>query len=240
MTSREDIRPILKHIIYMQMTEKVSSMSYDPKHSVGSILVRNDFTDIASIGYNGNNPSGTNKRDSLESGKSGFLHAEENMLVDATIPKIDRSNYTVYVTMTPCEMCAKRIDKYGVKRIITLNKYEGESAKKSYEIFNSAGIEHFYLKDIITSIYLNTELFKELSNVISDLILSNYNQSDLISELNILCYKQIDYFFEFDKSYLSKIKIKNIDIEKNMVSDSDYIMKKYMNSFFHTLYNTLK
>ena len=93
MNKNSENRKILKLLTFMKMCEQVASLSYDEKHQVGAILVKNDFSDVHAIGYNGNYSGGENERDSMEHGMSGYLHAEENMLFN-TVLKSQLLSYT--------------------------------------------------------------------------------------------------------------------------------------------------
>ena len=92
MTTKSKYRKILKYIIHMKIAEKFSYLSYDTKHQVASIAVRKDFKDIHKCGYNGNFEGGSNERDSLEHGNSGFIHAEENWLIKNNLDEYQLSN----------------------------------------------------------------------------------------------------------------------------------------------------
>jgi deoxycytidylate deaminase len=75
--------------IWSAFAVSISKRSYDPKHKVGAVIVADDNTQVLAIGYNGDQKGGPNKRDSLEVGKSGFIHAELNALIkcDYNFPK---------------------------------------------------------------------------------------------------------------------------------------------------------
>ena len=66
--------------IWMSLTLHVADRSRDPRLQVGSVVVTEDNTSVLAIGYNGDQQGGSNKPDSLEPGKSGFIHAEANAL----------------------------------------------------------------------------------------------------------------------------------------------------------------
>jgi len=100
-----------------------SLRSSDPKRKVGCIIVSLDNKRTISQGYNGDEPGGSNKRKSLETGESGFLHAEENALImsDGT----DQSDKKLYTTLSPCYTCAQRIVLNStIKEVIYLESYD--------------------------------------------------------------------------------------------------------------------
>ena len=107
--------------LWMEMATLVSLRSADEKTRVGCIIVSDDNTRVLSLGYNGDEKGGQNKRISLESGLSGFIHAEVNALI-----KLDyASNHKkiMYVTHSPCEMCAKAIVNANISKVIYDNFY---------------------------------------------------------------------------------------------------------------------
>lgn len=143
-SNKKQIRQIIKHIVMMKIAVDISKLSYDPKHRVGTILAKNDYTDINAIGYNGTYVGGENKRESMESGESGFIHAEANLLINTTLNRDTVKDYTVFLTLKPCMNCAKMLINKGVKRIVILDDYLNS---KSEELLQSVGIEAIYLKD---------------------------------------------------------------------------------------------
>ena len=64
--------------IWMEFAHSISKRSPDDKHKVGAVIITEDNTQVLSVGYNGDQKGGNNCRDSLETGKSGFIHAEIN------------------------------------------------------------------------------------------------------------------------------------------------------------------
>ena len=122
--------------IWMDFAHTISQRSVDPKYKVGAVIVNDENTQVLSIGYNGDQKGGTNKRDSMSVGKSGFIHAEINALI-----KCDY-NYSkdkkMYLTLSPCNICAKAIINAGIKEVIYDKLYEESDG---VTILKSAGIE---------------------------------------------------------------------------------------------------
>ena len=122
--------------IWMEFAESISKRSSDPKHKVGAIVVNSENTQVLSIGYNGDQKGGPNKRQSLETGQSGFIHAEINSLI-----KLDYNNpcrKKMYLTLSPCVVCAKAIVNAGIDEVIYSRLYlHGEVGIK---ILSDAGI----------------------------------------------------------------------------------------------------
>ena len=63
--------------IWMSVAKTISQRSIDPRHQVGAIIVTGDNTQLLALGYNGNYKGGPNERESLVSGQSGLIHAEQ-------------------------------------------------------------------------------------------------------------------------------------------------------------------
>jgi dCMP deaminase len=110
--------------IFSEICKQVSKLSYDPKYKVGAIIITDDFREVCAIGYNGNYKGGPNQRENLDTGGSGFLHAEENALYHLTKPWNERENLIMIVTHKPCRMCLKRIVNSGIKTVYFLEDYE--------------------------------------------------------------------------------------------------------------------
>ena len=102
--------------IWMDFAHTISQRSPDPKHKVGAVIVNDENTQVLSIGYNGDQKGGKNQRDSLEVGRSGFIHAEINALIkcDYNYPKSKK----MYLTLSPCNICAKAIINAGIKEVV--------------------------------------------------------------------------------------------------------------------------
>ncbi len=109
----------------MDFATSISRRSYDPRFQVGSIVVTNDNTQVLAVGYNGNYSGGPNEIESSEPGHSGMLHAEINCLL-----KMDYNNpkkKLLYVTLSPCRMCAKAIINAGIEEVIFDKEYRDTS-----------------------------------------------------------------------------------------------------------------
>ena len=122
--------------IWMDFAKSISKRSCDSKYQVGAVIVNSENTQVLSIGYNGDQKGGTNKRDSTETGQSGFIHAEINALI-----KMDYNNpckKKMYLTLSPCEVCAKAIVNAGIDELIYLEFYR--HGKNSIRILKDAGI----------------------------------------------------------------------------------------------------
>ena len=67
------------------------------------------------------------------------VHAEPNAILNATVPL---DNSTLYVTLFPCNECAKLIIQSGIKEVVyLLDKYhERDMFIASRRMFESAGV----------------------------------------------------------------------------------------------------
>lgn len=131
----EDVRPSWDRI-WMKMAHLIAERSIDPRLKCGVVIVSDDDTQVLSVGYNGNYKGGPNQVDSLEPGKSNFIHAEENALIklDFSFPRKKK----MYMNFSPCVMCAKKIINANIDYVI----YDGEyRIKDGIELLKSVGIE---------------------------------------------------------------------------------------------------
>jgi len=131
MTSRPDW-----DTVWIKTAKTIAERSCDPRHQVGTVIVTSDNTQVLSVGYNGNYAGGPNEPESSEPGESGLIHAEINALL-----KMDYNNpkdKILYVTLSPCKMCAKSIVNSGIKEVVFLEQYRDASG---IDILNDAGIK---------------------------------------------------------------------------------------------------
>ena len=120
----------------MSFAQTISLRSCDPRHQVGAVVVTEDNTQVLAVGYNGNYAGGPNEVESEAPGESGMLHAEINALL-----KLDYNNpkfKTMYVTLSPCRMCAKAIINSGIDRVIYRDEYRDLSG---VEILKGSGVQ---------------------------------------------------------------------------------------------------
>jgi dCMP deaminase len=128
-------RPEWNHV-WMEFAQIIARRSYDPRYQVGAVVVSDDNTQVLAIGYNGNYKGGPNAAESLTPGESGMLHAEINALL-----KMDYNNpksKILYVTLSPCRMCAKAIVNAGIQKVFYNEEYRDTS---SLNILRDSGIE---------------------------------------------------------------------------------------------------
>jgi dCMP deaminase len=66
------------------------------------------------------------------------IHAEQNVIVQASLNGVSLEGSTIYATHTPCNQCAKMLVNAKIKRYVSFGKYDDNSFK---ELFREAGIE---------------------------------------------------------------------------------------------------
>jgi len=126
----------------------VAERSTCRRHHVGAVAVKDKH--ILATGYNGA-PSGF--PDCLELGclrdelgiPSGTrqevcrgIHAEQNVIIQATLHGVSLEGSTIYATHTPCNQCAKMLVNAKIERYVSFGQYEDNSFK---DLFREAGIE---------------------------------------------------------------------------------------------------
>jgi len=133
---------------WMSIARVIAERSYDPRLKVGAIIVSSDNTQMLSGGYNGNYAGGPHEHESPEPGMSGFIHAEINALL-----KLDFNNPKekhMYLTHSPCRMCAKCIINAGIKRVVYGEAYRDPSGVK---LLQGVGIKTMTLEDAVLLAY---------------------------------------------------------------------------------------
>lgn len=134
--------------------------SKDPNTQVGACIV-NQEKRIVGIGYNGF-PYGCNDaifpwgndKDSaeLDTKYPYVVHAEPNAILNSTT-KLTGS--TIYVTLFPCNECAKLIIQSGIKKIIYMDdKYRNlPSDIASKRMLDAAGVTYEKTKKVRVSLF---------------------------------------------------------------------------------------
>ena len=131
--------------------------SKDPSTQVGAVIVKNNR--ILSVGYNGTpngisddempwDSLGEETGDILQIKNSFVVHAEANAL-DNLLFREPLYNSVMYVTLSPCPLCALRIANSGIKTVIYLEKYRKEKEfLLSKMILEKAGVEFIQFENI--------------------------------------------------------------------------------------------
>ena len=137
---------------YFMGVAKLSAMrSKDPSTQVGACIVSED-NKILSMGYNGfpkgcsddEFPWGKEKQDDDPYNAKYFYstHSELNAILNYRGTSLEGSK--LYVTLFPCNECAKAIIQAGIKTLVYADdKYSDTSAvKASKRMLDAAGVEY--------------------------------------------------------------------------------------------------
>jgi len=144
--------------IWMGLAQKIAlrSTCKIPGRKIGCVIVPTNNEGVLAIGYNGGAAGDDN--DSCEycgestingvslpmigTSRCTCIHAEMNAMI-----KLDKNHpgdKTMYVTTSPCMLCAKMIINAGIKKVVFNSDYPlGETAKKMLE---EAGVELVQIK----------------------------------------------------------------------------------------------
>ena len=134
---------------YFMAVAKLAGMrSKDPNSQVGSCIVSQD-NKILSMGYNGfpigcsddEYPWTREDEDPLKTKYLYVTHSELNAILNYRGGSLEGSK--LYVSMFPCNECAKAIIQSGIKTLIyEVNKYpDSASVLASMRMLQSAGVE---------------------------------------------------------------------------------------------------
>ena len=131
---------------FMGLAHLSALRSKDPNTQVGACIVDAD-NKVVSIGYNGM-PRGCSDDKMPWEREGGFLTTKYAYVVHAELNAILNSprsvkNCTLYVSLFPCNECAKAIIQSGIKKVVyESDKYNGTDGNiASKRMLNDAGIE---------------------------------------------------------------------------------------------------
>ncbi len=120
--------------VYMRMAEELAKRSTCERLQVGTVVTDARLENVLAIGYNGNAKGLANRCDSSVPGQCGCLHSEVNALVKAPGGMHDK---VVFVTASPCVMCAKLMINSGVTHLFYRRRYRDPSG---VELLATAGV----------------------------------------------------------------------------------------------------
>jgi dCMP deaminase len=133
---------------FLKLATVVAERSTCLRHHMGAVAVRDKH--ILSTGYNG---AAAGLKDCLELGclrdemkiPSGTrqeicraIHAEQNVIIQASLHGVSLEGSTVYCTHTPCVLCAKMLVNARIKRFVSYRKYNDD---EFVSLFREAGIQ---------------------------------------------------------------------------------------------------
>ncbi len=122
---------------FLRIASVVAERSTCRRHHVGAVAVRDKH--ILATGYNG---AASGLKDCLELGclrdqmniPSGTrheicrgIHAEQNVIIQAALHGVSSEGATIYVTHSPCILCAKILVNARIRRFVTFGKYADNS-----------------------------------------------------------------------------------------------------------------
>lgn len=131
---------------FMSVAYLAGMRSKDPSSQVGACIVSED-NKILSMGYNGFPQNCSDDEfpweregDSLNTKYFYVVHSELNAILNYRGGSLEGSK--LYVTLFPCNECAKAIIQSGIREVIYMdNKYaDTESTKASVQMFRLAGV----------------------------------------------------------------------------------------------------
>ena len=110
-----------KEFVMMNNAVVWSTLSCSHSLKVGCVISDMFRNEILAVGYNGDEAGvGSNVAECLQPGESGWIHAEENALLKLSSDK----DCVMFLTDSPCEMCAKKIINSGkIKEVYYLREY---------------------------------------------------------------------------------------------------------------------
>ena len=133
---------------FLKIASVVAERATCQRHHVGAVAVKDKH--ILATGYNGA-PAGL--KDCLELGclrdelgiASGTrheicrgIHAEQNVIIQASLHGVSLEGSTIYATHTPCILCAKMLVNARIKRFVSFGRYNDQ---EFIRLFKDAGIE---------------------------------------------------------------------------------------------------
>ena len=137
---------------FMGISKLAGMRSKDPNTQVGACIVSED-NNILSMGYNGF-PKGCSDDDFPWDREGDFVdtkypyvcHSELNAILNYTGSTLKQSR--IYVTLFPCNECAKAIIQSGIKEVIYMSdKYKDtDSVKVSKRMLDMAGVKYTQYK----------------------------------------------------------------------------------------------
>jgi len=134
----EAVDPVPERIplfeVYMRMAEELAKRSTCTRLQVGTVVTDACLENVLAIGYNGNAKGLPNRCDSTVPGQCGCIHSEINALVKAPGSVRDK---VMFVTNSPCVMCAKMIINSGITHVYFRRAYRDPTGA---ELLASAGV----------------------------------------------------------------------------------------------------
>ncbi len=133
---------------FMLVAQSVAIRSKDPKTQVGCCIVGKNNR-ILALGYNGM-PIGIEDNEENwndETKHNLVIHAEANAILHS---KHNLEDATLYITLFPCNECAKLIITSGIKKVVYMKVKHSKHipATVSMKMFDEAGVVYEEYKPI--------------------------------------------------------------------------------------------
>ena len=138
---------------FLKMAQLIAERSTCLRRKIGSVLVHNK--QILSTGYNGapkDHPHCLDIgciREELEI-KSGTelencraVHAEMNAIIQCALHGVSSRDATLYVTHSPCTICAKMLINAGINRVVVKRKYPDDDG---VQMLKDSGVTVHFLE----------------------------------------------------------------------------------------------
>lgn len=140
--------PFSDHLMhmYMRMAKTVASESYCTRAKIGCVIVTP--SGLISVGYNGTPSKEPNVcEDENNITLPTVVHAEANAIAKFAVSHESSKNGVLFVTQSPCELCAHKIVAAGITHVFYDQPYRNT---KGIDILNSKGVfvEHLECSDI--------------------------------------------------------------------------------------------
>lgn len=145
--------------VYISIAHIIKQRSKDPVTQVGAVLVGEDNR-ILSAGYNGTPhgfndnsfPWGKDNPDPLNNKDLFVIHAELNAILNFKGIGKELEGSTAYVTLFPCNECAKTLVQSGIKKVVYSEKKEDITYQASEILFKNAGVDTVYYDNILPTV----------------------------------------------------------------------------------------
>ena len=132
---------------YLDLAYAVSKWSRDPSTQIGAVAIGSKGQ-VLSQGYNGFPRGIKDTQDRYHHRETKYkliVHAEQNLIYNATYNGVSLDGSTLYVTGLPvCSECAKGVIQVGIKRVVMPHLEDMKTWKESWELsasmFREAGI----------------------------------------------------------------------------------------------------
>nr|XP_022325294.1 cytidine and dCMP deaminase domain-containing protein 1-like [Crassostrea virginica] len=134
---------------FMAMAFVASARSKDPRTQVGACIVNivNERNQVVGIGYNGmplgfidaNTNWGKDDKDGLTNKDRIVCHAEMNAVLFGNVAEMQNS--TLFVTLFPCEECAKVVIRAGIKKVVYYSDKKHAKNTVSRDILKKAKVK---------------------------------------------------------------------------------------------------